>query len=89
MAEMLDIEIAWQAGDDVRVERCSLPAGSRVADALRLWGGDADPARVGVCGRTAALEQLLQPGDRVEIYSPLLKDPKAARRERAKRAQRR
>lgn len=39
---------------------------------------------VGIFGRKVALDALLQPGDRIEIYRPLPLDPKAARRKRTK-----
>jgi putative ubiquitin-RnfH superfamily antitoxin RatB of RatAB toxin-antitoxin module len=39
---------------------------------------------VGVFGKIVALETQLIAGDRVEIYAPLLIDPKQARRQRAK-----
>lgn len=44
---------------------------------------EVDPDRVGVFGRKAKLGDVLQAGDRVEIYRPLLADPKEARRKRA------
>jgi putative ubiquitin-RnfH superfamily antitoxin RatB of RatAB toxin-antitoxin module len=40
------------------------------------------PGTVGVWGRAAVLDQVLQHLDRVEIYRPLTVDPKVARRER-------
>ncbi len=40
---------------------------------------------VGVWGRKASLDHVLQADDRVEIYRPLAVDPKVARRERFKR----
>jgi putative ubiquitin-RnfH superfamily antitoxin RatB of RatAB toxin-antitoxin module len=61
-----------------------LPAGSRVADALRACGVEAD-GDVGVWGRRIALDQPLRDRDRVEVYRPLLVDPKTARRERFRR----
>lgn len=39
---------------------------------------------VGVFGRRVELDAPLRDGDRVEIYRPLIADPKQARRERAK-----
>lgn len=41
--------------------------------------------KVGIFSKTAALTTVLHEGDRVEIYYPLLIDPKAARKARAKR----
>jgi len=39
--------------------------------------------RVGVFGKPCSLKQPLRDGDRVEIYRPLLCDPKEVRRQRA------
>ena len=52
---------------------------------------EADPRRdgVGVFGRRVTPDSPLREGDRVEIYRPLIVDPKAARRERAKLPRRR
>lgn len=40
--------------------------------------------RVGIFGTPCALDRKLQPGERVEIYRPLLQDPKESRRIRAR-----
>lgn len=64
-----------------------LPEGSTVQQAL-LGSGIAelqeelDWQDVGIWGRACAMTQALKDGDRVEIYRPLLVDPKVARRER-------
>jgi putative ubiquitin-RnfH superfamily antitoxin RatB of RatAB toxin-antitoxin module len=69
-----------------------LPAGSTVAEALAAsgWREDLvdpgllpDGARFGIFGRLVDLAQALGPGDRVEIYRPLLADPQTVRRRRA------
>lgn len=39
--------------------------------------------QVGIFGKLAKLDQTLVDGDRVEIYRPLLADPKLARKQRA------
>ena len=41
--------------------------------------------RVGIYGKLKTLETVLRERDRVEIYRPLLADPKDARRRRARR----
>lgn len=46
-------------------------------------GFELDLTRVGIFGRKARPEQTLQAGDRVEIYRPLIADPKEVRRQRA------
>jgi len=43
------------------------------------------PAGVGIFSRKVALDQVLREGDRIEIYRPLIADPKEVRRERAKK----
>lgn len=61
-----------------------LPPGSCVADALRAAGLAPDSAgdRVGIWGKRCGLTRLLVERDRVEVYAPLLADPKQARRQR-------
>ncbi len=39
--------------------------------------------KVGIFGRITTLDQVLEEGDRVEIYRPLIADPKEARKRRA------
>jgi len=66
-----------------------LPEGARVGDAVLAsgWrqacpGQDMAALEVGIWGRRSTPDQALREGDRVEIYRPLLVDPKVARRER-------
>jgi uncharacterized protein len=68
---------------------------SSVADALRLAAQGAEFAgielkgsAVGIFGKIARAEHVLQDGDRIEIYRLLTADPKTARRERAQQASR-
>ena len=39
--------------------------------------------KVGIFGKVCKLDQVLRENDRVEIYRPLIADPKEARRQRA------
>lgn len=39
--------------------------------------------RIGIFSKACKLDQILRAGDRVEIYRPLIADPKEARRNRA------
>ena len=73
----------------VREVQLQMPLGSTVVAALRqsrllaaLRDEEVDRLDLGVWGRKAEVGQLLRDGDRVEIYRPLLVDPKVARRER-------
>lgn len=67
-----------------------LASGSTVGDAIRACGLlaqcpaiDLNCNRVGIYGRLVQLDTPLRDGDRVEIYRPLIADPKEARRRRA------
>jgi sulfur carrier protein len=72
------LEWAVQVPEGATVRDAVLASGWREACA----GQDVAALDVGVWGRRCALEQALREGDRVEIYRPLLVDPKVARRER-------
>ena len=61
----------------------TLAKGATVGDALDA-GGYADAESAGVFGRVCGRQTPLSAGDRVEVYRPLPKDPRTARRERAK-----
>lgn len=50
---------------------------------------DLDSAKVGIFGRVVSMNATLRDGDRVEIYRPLVSDPKETRRRRAARQKRR
>ncbi|CAH9051027.1 hypothetical protein PSECIP111951_02201 [Pseudoalteromonas holothuriae] len=47
---------------------------------------DATKLIVGIWNRTVKNHQVVKEGDRVEIYRPLIADPKDARRKRAEKA---
>ena len=64
-----------------------LPEGASVGDAVRASGWKEacpgqEPVDVGIWGRRCPQDQVVRDGDRVEVYRPLLVDPKLARRER-------
>jgi uncharacterized protein len=91
----LQIEITYAEPQRAIVKSYLLARGSRVADALRLaaldpdfTGVDLENSTVGIFGRVTGPDQVLEAGDRVEIYRPLAADPKVSRRQRAKQARR-
>lgn len=47
---------------------------------------DLQSNKLGIYSRPAKLDDLLNDGDRVEIYRPLIADPKELRRQRAEKA---
>jgi len=93
---VLRIEIVYALPGRRALRRVSLNEGSTVEDALRASGllaecPEIDALRVGIFGKQASRDTVLQDRDRVEIYRPLEADPKEVRRARAarKRARRR
>ena len=90
--EPLNITLAYAAGDRVYLLPLRLPDGATVMDAVRESGilercPEIDLAvnKLGVFNRVTDGATQLRDGDRVEIYRPLLADPRAARRHRAAR----
>lgn len=80
MANEIQIEIAQ--GQELRMQQ--VPSGSTIRDVVgKDVVGDNHPA-VGIFGKLRSYDYVLQDGDRIEIYQPLLLDPKEARRERVR-----
>jgi len=86
------VTVVYALADQATEIRLALPAGSLVADALARSGMaerhpeiDLATAAVGIYGTRVRRDTLLADGDRVEIYRPLLIDPKERRRRRAVR----
>lgn len=90
MAESLSIEIVYALPQKQELVSLRLPAGGTVQQAIEASGlmqkhPEIDLARnkVGVFGKLAKLDAPLRDRDRVEIYRPLVADPKEVRRKRA------
>jgi putative ubiquitin-RnfH superfamily antitoxin RatB of RatAB toxin-antitoxin module len=88
----MKVEVAYARPDVQVVLAVEVPEGASAETAIRASGllarfPDIDLARnpVGIFGKPCPPTHLLRPGDRVEIYRPLLADPREARRSRAAR----
>jgi len=93
VAERIRVEVVYALPTEQRLLTIQVPPGTTVAEAIRRSGilnefPEIDMARtaVGIFGRRVSLEQALRTADRIEIYRPLLADPKNARRARARSA---
>ncbi|TAM64004.1 MAG: RnfH family protein [Rhodanobacter sp.] len=92
MAERtIRVEVIYASATQQILRRTELAQGATVIQAIDASGitgalahGTIDPQRLGIHGRRVAPDQLLRDGDRVEIYRPLMLDPREARRRRAK-----
>lgn len=88
------IEVAYAASTREQVVvSFNTPAGSTVEHAIRVSGIldrfphiDLSADAVGIFGQRASLKDTVSNGDRVEIYRPLVVDPKQARKRRAGQA---
>lgn len=84
------VEVAYALPDRQFVLPVTVPTGATLADAIDASGIlarcpdiDLQKNRVGVFGKLAKLDRVLADGDRVEIYRPLVGDPKEIRRQLA------
>jgi putative ubiquitin-RnfH superfamily antitoxin RatB of RatAB toxin-antitoxin module len=79
----LRVEVVLARPDRADVVEIRLPDGATVRDALAASGVLGN--QVGIFGKRVTMDTRLADGDRVEVYRPLLVDPKEARRRRARR----
>lgn len=90
MPELLSIEVAYALSQKQEVVHLQLPPGSTVQQAIEASGlkqrhpeVDLAKNKVGVFGKLTKLDTPLRDRDRVEIYRPLIADPKEVRKKRA------
>ena len=96
MAEpVIEVEVVYAAVDRQRLLTVAVPQGTTVRAAVLASGigrefPEVDLANcpVGIFGKQVAEPEtrVLEAGDRIEIYRPLLADPKEIRRQRAAKA---
>lgn len=84
------VEVAYATPQQQTVVPLRVPVGTTLGQAIVLSGIgqqhpeiDVETQPVGVFGEPATRARVLREGERVEIYRPLLADPKQARRRRA------
>lgn len=86
---LVSVDVVYATPEQQRLLTVRLPAGSSVADALSsaftniLDAHTLESLAVGVWGRVVDRDRVLREGDRVELYRPLERDPREARRELA------
>ncbi len=89
-AETIAVEVAYAKPDEQVILKVELPLGSSLRQAVEQSGIlerftqiDPQTMKAGVFGKLKKLDHILQAGDRVEIYRPLIADPKVVRKQRA------
>lgn len=87
--ERIEVEVAYALPQRQLITKVTVAAGTTAAEAIdlsgirRIFPGIEEQPMVGIFSRKVGLEYQVQAGDRVEIYRPLLADPKEIRRRKA------
>lgn len=86
----MKVEVAFARADQQRLVVVQVNVGSTLRAAIERSGIlrefpeiNLDQQKVGIFSKPAKLDQVLRPGDRVEIYRALVANPKEARKKRA------
>jgi putative ubiquitin-RnfH superfamily antitoxin RatB of RatAB toxin-antitoxin module len=87
---LIEVEVAYAKPEQQVIITLIVAQGTTAEQAVKLSGllarfpeiNDSE-LKLGIFGAVCKPEQLVKKGDRVEIYRPLIHDPKEARRQRA------
>ncbi|MEK0428865.1 MAG: hypothetical protein RL001_1392 [Pseudomonadota bacterium] len=90
MAERFRVQVCYALPDVVSLLAVDLDEGQTLEQAIQASGVlarhpeiDLGTLKIGVFGKLRQLSDLARAGDRIEIYRPLIADPKDSRRRRA------
>ena len=86
----MKVEVVYALPQKQTLLALEVAVGTTVIEAVRASGIldlypeiDIASSKLGIFGRMAKADEVLQPGERVEIYRPLKADPKEVRRRMA------
>lgn len=89
-ADTISVEIAYALPEEQRLLTVSVSEGMEIkdviesSDILELYPElELDKLDVGIFGKMARMNQKVRDRDRIEIYRPLIADPKEVRKRRA------
>ncbi len=90
--EMIPVEVTYGHRDSQALLALRVPVGATVKEAIERSGIlrrfpeiNLEENKVGIFGKVCGLDTSLRDKDRVEIYRPLIADPKESRRKRAEK----
>lgn len=90
MSEKINIEVVYALPHEQALLRQQVPAGTTVIQAVQASGLlqkypeiDLATSKLGIFGKLTKPDTELREKDRIEIYRPLIADPKEVRRKRA------
>ena len=88
----IPVEVAFAAPDKQLILSVKVEEGTSVESAIKQSGIlsrfpeiDLTQCQVGIFSKACKMDQGLRTGERVEIYRPLIADPKDGRRQRAEK----
>jgi hypothetical protein len=89
-ANKIKIEVVYALPHEQTLLKLEVPEKSTIADAVKLSGLqdkhpeiDLEKGKFGLYGKLSKTDVVLREKDRVEIYRPLIADPKEVRKKRA------
>jgi putative ubiquitin-RnfH superfamily antitoxin RatB of RatAB toxin-antitoxin module len=92
---MIPVEVAYARPERQTLLRLMVPEGTTAEEAIRRSGIlerhpeiDLGVNKIGVFAKPVPGSRVLRAGERVEIYRPLIADPKAVRKQRAEEGKR-
>ncbi|RMD70315.1 MAG: RnfH family protein [Gammaproteobacteria bacterium] len=92
-ADVIEVEVAYGRPDEQVILPLKVPEGTTVEEAIRRSGIlerfpeiDLAKNKVGIFGKLCKLDQPLRAGDRVEIYRPLIANPKEVTKKHRRKA---
>ncbi|HEY8158576.1 MAG TPA: RnfH family protein [Methylobacter sp.] len=87
---MVNVEVAYAKPEEQAIVELNIPEDATVEAAIKASGLlerfpeiVSSELNAGIFGAACKLDQPVREGDRIEIYRPLVHDPKEARRQRA------
>ena len=87
----IEVEVLYALPHEQTLLKVQVPQGCAVAEAINISGirekyPAMDPAKnkLGIFGKLSKADAILRDRDRIEIYRPLIADPKEIRRQRVK-----
>lgn len=90
MTGTIVVEVAYGVPDNQFLKSITVASGANIRDAILQSGLlqqfpdlHVDSLEAGIFSKRMSLDHIISDGDRIEIYRPLLIDPKEARRRRA------
>lgn len=90
MSEQINIQVCYALPERQEIIRLKVAGGAVLKDAVEQSGLlekypeiSLEQGKFGVFGKLSKTDTVLREGDRIEIYRPLIADPKESRRKRS------